>query len=166
MNAADLTATELREALIYEPDTGVFRRRVRAGRETIGTIAGSVGKNGYRYIAIKRRKYLAHRLAWLYMRGEWPIGDIDHKNLDRADNRDTELRSATRMQNMQNIRRHRDNRSGFKGVSWDRQRKLWRATIQISGKWQQLGRFQSAASAHGVYVAAARRHFGEFARTT
>ncbi len=160
-----LTLDELRSLLSYDESTGAFTRLVRMGRQSAGSVAGSIQKNGYISIVINKKKYLAHRLAWFYVRGEWPLNDVDHRTLVRTDNRFSELRQATRQQNMQNIRKHRDNTSGFKGVSWESRRGVWRATIQINGKWQQLGTFKTAVEAHEAYTKKASDHFGSFART-
>lgn len=159
-----LTIERLRGLIHYDPATGLFTRLMRMGKFPAGTVAGSVGGNGYRRITIEGTRYYAHRLAWFYLNGEWPSADIDHRGLNRDDNRASELRPASRPQNMQNGRKRRHNKSGFKGVSWDSKRRLWRATIQISGKWKQIGRFQTAEAAHQAYAEVARRNFGEFAR--
>ncbi len=72
MNTQSLTVGRLKEALDYNPETGVFtwaesRRGVRRGR-----IAGSIGNNGHFVIGVDKVKYLAQRLAWLYVHGGWP----------------------------------------------------------------------------------------------
>jgi hypothetical protein len=85
----ELTAERLRELLNYDPDTGVFTWRVRpVHSHRVGDIAGSVRTTrGYRLIGVAGRVYKAHRLAWLYMMGEWPKDQIDHINRDPSDNR-------------------------------------------------------------------------------
>jgi hypothetical protein len=161
----ELTAERLREVLNYDPATGVFTWLVRTARcRRIGEVAGC-GKNGYHQIGIDRRRYRAHRLAWLYMTGEWPAQEIDHINGDPSDNRITNLRPATSSQNKTNSRRRSDNNSGYKGVSFDRSRQKWQARISVAGRSaRRLGRFDCPVAAHAAYVAAAEKHFGEFAR--
>src|ERR1700719_1662744 len=102
----------LRELLSYDPETGVFRWLVRKRQNVkAGDVAGSFDGCGYCKISIDRRAYKAHRLAWLYMTGEWPPAEIDHINMNRADNRFANLRLATRHQNMANQRLYANNKA-------------------------------------------------------
>ncbi len=80
-----------------------------------------------------------HRLAWLYMYGEWPVGDIDHINGIRDDNRLINLRSVSRQENLRNRRTGRNNTSGVMGVNWDKSLGKWRSSIGIGGKTKHLG---------------------------
>src|SRR5687768_770720 len=113
-----LTAEKLRELMDYNPDTGVFLYRKRRGRRSAGLEAGSIVK-GYRLISLGKQ-YSAHRLAWLYVYGEWPAGDLDHINCVRDDNRIANLREATDSQNNANRTLAPKNSSGFKGVCWNK----------------------------------------------
>lgn len=89
--------------------------------------------------------------------------DVDHRNGDALDCRGSNLRQATRSQNVQNARRRSDNKSGLKGVSLERGGNRWRADIKVAGRTQYLGSFQNAEAAHAAYLAAAQAYFGEFA---
>lgn len=160
-----LTDERLREVLHYDPMTGDFTRLVgTARRVNVGDIAGSTNGQGYREIMIDRRRYLSHRLAWLYMTGRWPIAQIDHIDIDRANNRWANLREASRSQNQGNTRVPSTNTSGFKGVSLDKESRKWRAQIRAGGKKRWLGSFNTPDAAHAAYCAAAEKNFGEFAR--
>jgi hypothetical protein len=163
---AMLTLERLRELLIFVPETGLFYWKVDRPPVRAGVVAGGLNGRGYIQICIDKHLYLAHRLAWLYMTGEWPPADIDHENLNRSDNRWTNLRDATRSQNGANQGIRSDNTSGFKGVFWCTTRKRWLATLNIDGKQKTLGRFDTPEAAADAYAAAARKHFGEFSRTT
>jgi hypothetical protein len=159
-----ITAARLRGRLHYEPETGVFTNRVnRSSKARAGEVAGTPC-GGYRHIKIGGGQHLAHRLAWLYMIGEWPTHEIDHINGDRADNRWRNLREAGNSKNQANSFRRPSNMSGFKGVSWDNQRRKWRAGIKVRGRSINLGCFDSPERAFIAYAFAAWKHFGEFAR--
>lgn len=159
-----LSAEELRALLSYDPDTGVFRRRYAGGGLAVGDVAGATHPTGYRTIQVVGRRHYAHRLAWYYVTGEWPK-EIDHINGDRSDNRFANLRTASRLQNMANQDRHRDSASPFKGVTFEPRTGRWFVRIQVNKKRKCLGTFDTAEEAYAVYVAAAKRLNGEFARS-
>ena len=164
---SELTAARLRELLSYDPETGVFTRRVavgRHGRWRAGSVAGAPCGGGYSAIRIDRRRYPAHRLAWLYMTFAWPVADVDHINGATSDNRWRNLRAATAVQNGRNARLRVDNVSGFKGVCFDNQPGKWRADIKIGGTQRFIGHFVSPERAFLEYCFAAWKHFGDFAR--
>jgi hypothetical protein len=94
-----LTVERLRELLTYDPETGELRWRVTRRRAAKGSLAGTLNRNGYRNIEVEQRCYKAHRLAWLYVTGEWPKETIDHINCKRDDNRWANLRQATTAEN-------------------------------------------------------------------
>jgi hypothetical protein len=162
-----LTAERLRELLDYEPETGVFRWAVDRGpgRPRVGDAAGSADatKDGRIIIKIAGRKHKAHRLAWLSVTGAWPVGEIDHRDGNPANNAWANLREATRAENARNSKRPAHNRSGFKGVR-PKPNGRWEAFITKDSRWITLGRFPTAEEAHAAYVAAAHEHHGEFAR--
>ena len=130
-----LTAERLRELLDYDPDTGAFTWRVtRSHQIKAGNVAGSTIAKDYVQIRIDGRRYLAHRLAWFYIYGEWPAGQLDHADTHGNHNWITNLRPATQTQNNGNMRRRSDNTSGFKGVSWCTARQCWRTMITVAGR--------------------------------
>lgn len=160
----ELSYELLRELLAYDPDTGIFTWKVDVARNVkAGSVAGSTVGIGYRNIRIYRLAYRAHRLAWLFMTGKWPIDMIDHINGVRDDNRFANLREATCEQNRRNSGKHAASGSGFKGVSW-KEGRGWRAYIHVQGKQRHLGYFSTPGKAHAAYVAAAKKYHGEFAR--
>lgn len=162
------TADRLRKVLAYDPDTGIFTRLVAFHRTRWeGKTAGGPGTRGYISIRFDGQRYKAHRLAWLYVHGEWPSGHLDHINGAPSDNRIANLRIVTDKQNTWNRKRHITNKSGFKGVS--RKPRLrstpWVANIQLDGVQVYLGCFATPEEAHVAYQKAARKHFGTFARS-
>lgn len=164
-----LSATQLRRLLNYDPRTGLFKWRVERrgrphGRIPPGTIAGSIWADGYRHICIDYVAYPAARLAFLWMTGRWPRLGMDHKNRNRADDRWRNLREATWSQNQMN-KINSNNALGLKGVCWEWDRDKYKAYIEVNGRSMHLGRFETAEEAQAAYAVAARKHFGEFART-
>ncbi len=150
-----LTAQRLRELFHYDPDTGIFTRiaPIRNGTNLIGTV-GCINTIGYHTIGIDRGRYLSHRLAWLYVYGEWPH-EVDHINGNRADNRISNLRDVTRTQNAQNQRKPRQtNVSGYIGITPVGVK--WRSRIKTAKKITHLGMFDTPEAAHNAYVTAKR----------
>jgi hypothetical protein len=158
MDVGTLSIQNLRTLLSYEPKTGVFTWRVRRGGSApAGSIAGSIDYRGYRYIGINGRYYRAHRLAWFYSHGVWPVDQIDHRNGFKDDNRLENLREATPLLNTQNQRvPQSNNTSGFLGVSWNARLGKWMARIGSNGVYSYLGAFTNPKEAHEAYVAAKR----------
>ena len=143
-----ITQSILKEYLHYDPDSGLFTWIKRTGRyDRTGQIAGSFGRGNYWFVTIKTQKYRAHRLAWLYIHGEWPEYEIDHINHIKTDNRLINIRSATRRENMSNTSLFSTNTSGFNGVSWDKAREKWEAYINTSGKKINIGYFYDIEAA-------------------
>lgn len=159
-----ITHDELKRVLDYDPETGVFRWKQPRPKVRVGDIAGTTTSD-YVKMCIDGKRYWAHRLAWLYVYGEWPERDLDHINGNGSDNRIDNLRQATKKQNMRNVKRHDDGCSGLKGVTYcGRRKSKWVAQINVDGFHKYLGRFSCPAAAHFAYCIAADRHFGEFAR--
>ena len=142
-----LTQEVLKQHLDYDPDTGVF---IRKTGYLAGTVAGYIGKNGYRYISVRNKDYLAHRLAWLYMHGAWPQNDIDHKNRVRLDNRIENLRDVTKSVNLLNQGLHTDNTSGVRNVYWHKQNKKWVVNRNQNNKRYYVGSFETIEEAAQV----------------
>lgn len=156
---ATLTQERVQHVLSYDPESGVFVWLNPASPSPAkkGAVAGSHGNHGYLHICVDRQRCLAHRLAWLYVYGEWPDQAIDHINGDRHDNRVQNLRQASATTNGENRRvPGARNTSGYLGVSWCAQTKRWMAQIAVAGKHHNLGRFDSPSEAHAAYVTAKR----------
>lgn len=150
----------LRELLIYDAERGVFYWRVnKSTKAKAGDEAGCKGKDGYIRICICRHVYLAHRLAWMYVHGDWPSMYLDHVNRIPSDNRMSNLREVTLSQNQQNKLLQKNNKSGYKGVSWNRSMQRWVANIKVNRKKYYLGVFDSPEAASDRYIeAVAKMH--------
>jgi len=154
----DLTADMLRSELSYDPETGVFRRRIsHHWTVRIGDIAGHVNKEGYRKIVVLRKSYQAHRLAWLYVHGRWPKDQIDHINRNRSDNRIKNLRDVSPQLNSHNtsIAGRRSLPKGVYKLPGD-SLNPWRAIINVNNHLIHLGVFPTVAAAAKAYLSAKR----------
>jgi hypothetical protein len=140
---SSITQKRLKEILHYNPETGVFTRKItKSAKIKVGSIAGGVSKNsGYRLIMVDGKLYRANRLAWLYMEGYFPEYEVDHENNIRHDDRWCNLRHVTHQCNMKNQKFRSNNTSGITGVSWDSKNRKWRASISVDGKTTNLGRY-------------------------
>lgn len=166
MAETTLDIESLRSLIAYDPETGVFTRKVKRDfnpKSVLGKPLGTPYSNGYIGFRVLSRKYLAHRLAWFYVHGVWPVEDIDHVNGNRADNRISNLREATRSQNMANTKTQTNNVSGHRGVIFDKSNQRWMAYMQRHGKFINLGRFDLKEEAIAVRQQAFASAFGEFA---
>lgn len=152
-----LTQETLKELLDYDPETGHFFWKVNRGqRIKAGDRAGCLNPtDGYIRIKVNYKLYLAHRLAVLYMTGQWPEEQVDHENHIRSDNRWFKLRGVTSQENNRNASMKRNNTSGFAGVSYHKGTDKWRATIMIDGRNKHLGLFTDPSEAHQAYQAKA-----------
>lgn len=158
------THAEIKAALSYDPETGIMTWRVRSDVPTewntrySGKKVGSFDRKGYFQCSFKGRVLRVHRLIWWLVTGEDPKGKVDHINGVRTDNRWSNLRLADQVQNSENLRKpHRDNKSGYLGVSWSTTMNQFVAQISSKGRRYTLGYFTDPKAAHEVYVNAKRR---------
>jgi HNH endonuclease len=155
----------LKENLEYDPETGHFTWRTAGRRRLVGGRAGTRNKvSGYRLIYIDGcAQHYEHRLAWLYVHGEWPK-ELDHINGVRDDNRIANLRSVNRSKNSINSRIRSDNKSGVKGVYYDLRSHKWSAEIIFEGEKSFLGYYKTKDEAVAARRAAEAVLHREFAR--
>lgn len=166
-----LTAKRLRKLLHYDKDTGHFIRLVpvvtyRGGiHEDVGTRAGGFNpSDGYRYTQISGYQYSEHRLAFLWVMGSWPKGQIDHINGVRDDNRWANLRDVTVRQNRQNSRGTRSRIGPYPGVyAYPRDRTRFIAQIKHNSEVHYLGIHETAEDAYIARIVAELELFGEHA---
>lgn len=146
-----LTQELLKEHLTYDSETGLFVwNKWNGGRSVKGSLAGDIHPGGFRRIAVCGKRYKAHRLAWLYMTGEFPKHEIDHINGDPSDNSWSNLREVSHSENMRNMKRHKTNTSGQTGVYLIKKYlpiEKWRAQIVFNNRNIQLGTYTDYESA-------------------
>lgn len=177
-----LTLGLAQKLLSYSSETGIFKWKERPvgmfakpahqktwNKQNANREAGHKASNGYVYITVHlsgdKHVIPAQVLAWLFVHGDWPQLDIDHKNGDRRDNRISNLRLATRSQNKSNQGMSSRNTSGYKGVSRVASSGKYQVIIGVNGATIYIGRFECARCAAEAYDEAAMRHHGEFAKT-
>ena len=136
----------------YDPETGditnlKLRRVIKSTERNNGNL--------YRYVSVMGRRIRAHRIAWLLHYGSWPSGQIDHDDNNGLNNRISNLKDVSHIQNQRNQRTRADSSSGVKGVCLHKPTGRWQALIWVSGKRIFLGRFDT------VHDAAAARSSAE-----
>jgi hypothetical protein len=158
-----LTQEHLKEILQYDKNTGdFFWLKPASNRAKVGQKAGTMS-HGYIYIAIDGKKYGAHRLAWLYSYGEITKEIIDHIDGNPSNNCLSNLREATKQQNLHNLKKPITNTSGYKGVHFHKGSSKWRAVVTVNNKPKHLGMFQTPEEASVAYNNWCIANRGEFA---
>lgn len=161
--AAEIPVEELHEWLSYDAATGVMRwKKSRGARAPTGGVVGTPkAENDYLIFQVKRVLYRLHRVAWAMHYGVWPDDEVDHRNLNRQDNRIENLRIASREKNAANAPNRIPGR--LKGTA-TRPKGGFTAQIGVNRKKVHLGCFDTEEAAHAAYCAAAEKYFGSFAR--
>ena len=149
---------ELKRHVRYDPATGLFYRL------STNAVAGCKDSHGYVVLKIGSKMFKAHRLAFLYMLGRFPKGDVDHVNMQRADNRWINIREATRRENNVNLRSRPGSSSKFLGVAFSKTHSKWAARIRTPQGRKLLGYFDCEVAAAMAYHRAAKSEHGDFAR--
>lgn len=154
-----ITAEQLRHLLRYCKSTGLFWWREPGPKRRLSLPAGTGGAGQYRRIMIDGVNYHGHRLAWLYVMGEWPAFEVDHRNRIKGDDRWRNLRPATHKQNGENTRTQARSVSGVKGVYFDPRRQNWQAYITHHRQRRHLGCFSTKGKATATRRAAEKLFF-------
>ena len=141
--------------LIWKQSVGVMAKK--------GTIAGTVTDKGYKSICILGKIYKAHRIIFFYHHGYFPKV-VDHIDGNKLNNKIENLRAATVAENSRNSKKRNNNKSGIKGVSWDKKSKKWRASCSVNYKQYNLGCFSSLEEAKNVVVQFRTEQHKEFSK--
>lgn len=158
MADADINAFVLRSLFHYDRETGKFYRNGQ-NKES-----GRLATKGYRQISVNGTRYMAHRLAWLYVYGEWPENQIDHINQNKDDNRIENLRVVTNKQNSENVTIWKHNKTGRRGVRFRHNRFF--AEIIHYQKTYNLGWFDNIVDAVAARIRAERELYTHSALLT
>lgn len=144
-----ITLDELKNNLNYDEQTGIFTRKISFNNKTkVGERACFYDRKGYLRIMVSHKTYFAHRLAWFYVHGRWPDGQIDHVNEIKDDNRISNLRDVNQTVNKLNTTMYANNKTGVKGVVHNnRKGKKYKSYIRFDGKLIYLGGYDTIPEA-------------------
>lgn len=157
MDSTGLSAERLREVVHYDSETGVFTRLKSRRSDRVGERLGYNDGVGYLAGTIDNKKFRLHRLAWLYVYGEWPGNHLDHINGVRSDNRICNLRNVTQVENQQNRwRPNKNNDVGVLGVHLTATGK-YRARFCLHGVERYIGTYLSKEEASLAVISAKRK---------
>ena len=128
--------------------------------EYLNDISWHLSSTGYAHTTVSRRHFSMHKMI---MRAD-RIQLVDHINGDPLDNRKVNLRLATHTENMCNRKMDKRNKSGYRGVCWNKKDKKFKVTIQHNNCQIHLGMYSDILEAAQSYNKAAIKYHGEFAR--
>lgn len=151
MATANPTPADLRAAFSYDPASGTL---TRISGQRPGHPVGYRCGNGYSGVQFRGKSYLFHRVAWCVQTGAWPIGQIDHINGDKSDNRLANLRDVTPQANSQNQHRARKNNSTRKLGATKTASGRYMARMFVGGRRLYLGLHDTPEAAHEAYAKA------------
>lgn len=154
-----ITRTELISIMDYDPRGFLVWKNPLARRNKKGQRVG-YDTNGYRQVSIKGKLYREHRLVWLFHYGNIPECDVDHINRIRNDNRIENLRLCTdgTLQNSQNRSLNVNNKSGVKGVYWNKNANKWHTRIGVNGKRINIGYYENIEDAKNARKEADKKY--------
>lgn len=154
-----LSRDDLRALFQYDPMSGdLLWKDTRRRGATSGRRAGCIDAAGYVVVRVFGRRFKSHRLVWLYVTGETPKGVIDHINGVKSDNRFSNLRDVTVQENLRNMPRQTNNKSGLPGVRWEKKVGKWVANIKVGGITRHIGTFDNLLCAASARKSAERKH--------
>lgn len=164
-----LNQKTVKELMHYCPKTGVFTWKKRKEKNNwnsryAGKVVGCMSPEGYLVTSIYNKSYRLHVIAWLYVTGLMPE-KVDHKNRIKSDNRFLNLRVCNPSQSAHNTGLKPNNKSGYKGVRWNKQCKKWQAVVKLKYKQYHAGLFDCSYDAALAYDKKAKELHGDFAHT-
>ena len=160
-----ITQQRLHELFEYREDGNLIWKMNIQSMARKGNVAGSTDYHGYTRISIDCKKYLLHRLIFLYHKGYLTHGlQIDHIDGNQRNNRIDNLREVTGSQNMYNSKIRSNNKSGVKGVYWNKATRKWYPQIKVNGKYVLRGYYDTIEEAAAAIEKARNEYHGEYAR--
>lgn len=136
--------TQERAKQLFSYRGGKLFWRIKTSSKThIGNVVGSHNGHGYFQVNVDGNCYRLHRIIWLWHYGYFPENGVDHINRDKLDNRIENLREVSQICNLRNTNNPCDNKSGVKGVIWEKTRKKWMAYIRVNNRMTNIFRSSS-----------------------
>jgi hypothetical protein len=156
-----ITQQRLHELFEYRDGALIWKVGVAAGK-----IAGTLDTStGYWRINIDKKMYRLHRMIFLYHNGYLTDGlQIDHVDGNRNNNLIDNLREVTNQQNQFNAKTSSRNKSGVKGVSWNKAKQKWEVRVMVDGKNKFIGYYDILEEAEAAAIAARNFYHGTHAR--
>lgn len=154
----------LHQLFDLDRESGTLRWKLRTNnRIKVGDVAGTPHRMGYLQVSVDGKQMLTHRIVFVLMHGYLPER-IDHIDGNPMNNRPDNLRAASHAENMRNARRQHNNKSGVKGVYWNKKAGKWQAQCTANGRKFGIGYFADLEAAAAAVSAARVRLHGAFAR--
>lgn len=152
----------INEYLTYDASTGNLYQLKKRPKIQVGSLAGGINKKGYRYIQLNGRKYPSHHIVWFIETNSFPQKQIDHIDGNKTNNKFSNLREVTNKQNTENRGKQKNNKTGYKGVSFNNRLKKYVAQIQHNNKPIHIGVYQNSYDAHLAYEEKAKELFTHY----
>ena len=141
----------LNKYFTLDESTGTLYWKVqKANCVKVGSVVGHVNPRGYSIVKLDGVTVRLHRIVYKMYHGVEPEGELDHIDGDKLNNNPENLRLASRHQNNQNIKKQKNNTSGFKNVYWVPKIKKWSVTIKAFGKIYRFGAYLNIEDAAKV----------------
>jgi len=165
-----ITQEQLKDMFNYREDGVLLRKKATSGN---GNYAGrpvgnlnskNLGQRNARYVTTKihGQHWCVHKLIYLYHYGYVPE-QLDHINGNSLDNRIENLRPASSAENMSNRKTFANNKSGCKGVSWNKRSSKWQVSVGVNKKQKHIGYFDDFELAKLIALEARDKYHGKFA---
>lgn len=155
-----VTQERVRELFDYD-GCNLVRISGARGRAKNGDIAGCNSYGGYLVVNIDKKRYYAHRIIHLHQFGFMPEF-MDHKNMNKLDNRLCNIRACTKQENQRNHGISKANTSGVKGVFWREDIKKWSGSVRNNGKTIYTGVFKNIEDAKHAVMMKRKEFHGKF----
>lgn len=152
---------ELAHSLFEYKDGQLFRKVSRRSYKS-GDLVGNIEASGYVRTTLNGKRYSIHRIVYLMQHGYMPK-EIDHINGNKSDNRIENLREVSRSENNVNRGSFKQNKSGYKNVSWHKLESKWQVQLKINKKAKHFGYFDDLELADLVATEARDKYFGKYA---